>query len=57
MARRRIAAGELGDIQVTFLANGTGRARVRARDDAEELHQQRVVAVIANKVQGAGGRL
>lgn len=44
MARRRIAAGELGGIQLTRLANGTWRARARARDDAGELHQLRAVA-------------
>ena len=43
MARRRIAAGQLGGIQLTRLANGTRRARARARDDAGELHQLRAV--------------
>jgi integrase len=44
MARRRIAAGELGDIRLTRLANGAWRARARTRDDAGELHQLRAVA-------------
>jgi hypothetical protein len=39
MGRPRIRAGELGTIQITRLAAGSYRARVRARDDAGTLHQ------------------
>lgn len=44
MAKPRILAGELGTIQITRLANGSYRARARARDDAGVLRQMRVVA-------------
>lgn len=44
MARPRIGAGEVGTVQITRLANGTYRARARARDDAGVLHQLRAVA-------------
>ena len=43
MARPRIPAGQLGTVQITRLADGTYRARARARDDARTLHQLRVV--------------
>jgi len=39
MARPKIAAGELGQVQVTQLANGKWRARARMRDDSGELVQ------------------
>lgn len=41
MARPRIAAGEVGQVRVTRLANGKWRARARMRDDAGELVQLR----------------
>lgn len=41
-----IGAGEIGTVQITRLANGTYRARARARDDAGVLHQLRAVADI-----------
>ena len=41
MARPRIAAGEIGQVQVTQLANGKWRARARMRDDAGDLVQLR----------------
>lgn len=41
MARPRIAAGELGQIQVTLLAGGSWRARARMRDDTGALVQLR----------------
>ncbi len=41
MARPKIAAGELGQVQVTQLANGKWRARARMRDDSGELVQLR----------------
>lgn len=42
MVRPRIARGEVGQVQVTQLANGKWRARARMRDDAGELVQLRV---------------
>ncbi|WP_448656322.1 ATP-dependent nuclease [Microbacterium lacticum] len=39
MARPKIAAGEVGQVQVTQLANGKWRARARMRDDSGELVQ------------------
>lgn len=44
MARRRIPAGEIGSIQITKLKGGVYRARARARDDADALHQLRAGA-------------
>lgn len=44
MARPRIAAGEVGAIQMTRLANGRYRARARMRNDRGELVQLRVDA-------------
>jgi hypothetical protein len=44
MTRPRIRAGELGTIQITRLADGTYRARAKARDDAGTLHQLVAVA-------------
>ena len=44
MARPKIAAGELGQVQVTQLANGKWRARARMRNDAGELVQLRAEA-------------
>lgn len=41
MARPRIAAGGIGQIQVTQLANGKWRARARMRSDSGELVQLR----------------
>lgn len=41
MARPKIAAGEVGQVQVTQLANGKWRARARMRDDSGELLQLR----------------
>ena len=41
MARPRIAAGEIGQVQVTQLANGKWRARARMRSDSGELVQLR----------------
>ena len=41
MARPKIAAGEVGQVQVTQLANGKWRARARMRDDSGELVQLR----------------
>ncbi|HEY5222482.1 MAG TPA: site-specific integrase [Microbacteriaceae bacterium] len=41
MVRPRIAAGEVGQVQVTQLANGKWRARARMRDDTGELVQLR----------------
>lgn len=41
MVGPRIAAGEVGQVQVTRLANGKWRARARMRADAEELVQLR----------------
>lgn len=41
MARPKIAAGEIGQVQVTRLANGKWRARARMRDDSGELVQLR----------------
>lgn len=41
MVRPRIAAGEVGQVQVTRLASGKWRARARMRDDAGELVQLR----------------
>jgi hypothetical protein len=41
VARPRIAAGEIGQVQVTRLANGKWRARARMRDDTGELVQLR----------------
>lgn len=43
MARPRIPAGHLGTVQITRLADGTYRARARARDDAGTLHQLRAI--------------
>jgi hypothetical protein len=37
MARPKIAAGEVGQVQVTQLASGKWRARARMRDDSGEL--------------------
>lgn len=42
MARPRIDAGEIGQVQVTPLANGKWRARARMRHDKGELVQLRV---------------
>lgn len=44
MARPKIAAGEVGQVQVTQLANGKWRARARMRDDSGELVQLRAEA-------------
>lgn len=44
MATPGIRAGELGTIQITRLAAGSYRARVRARGDAGTLHQLVAVA-------------
>lgn len=67
MARPKIAAGELGQVQVTQLANGKWRARARMRDDSGQLMQLRAEGateaeareelmsrgtVIQNKAQG-----
>lgn len=41
MARPKIAAGEVGQVQVTQLANGKWRARARMCDDSGELVQLR----------------
>ncbi|WP_282826357.1 tyrosine-type recombinase/integrase [Gulosibacter sediminis] len=41
MARPRIAAGEIGQIQVTQLASGKWRARARMRNDSGDLVQLR----------------
>lgn len=41
MARPKIAAGEVGQVQVTQLASGKWRARARMRDDSGELVQLR----------------
>ena len=41
VARPRIAAGEIGQVQVTQLANGKWRARARMRSDSGELVQLR----------------
>jgi len=41
MARPKIAAGEVGQVQVTQLANGKWRARARMRDDSGQLMQLR----------------
>ncbi|WP_259607973.1 MULTISPECIES: tyrosine-type recombinase/integrase [Microbacterium] len=45
MARPKIAAGEVGQVQVTQLANGKWRTRARMRDDSGELVQLRAEAV------------
>lgn len=42
MGRPRTPAGEIGQIQITVLANGRWRARARMRDDAGALVQLRV---------------
>ncbi|GAA4186994.1 site-specific integrase [Gryllotalpicola kribbensis] len=44
MARPKIVAGEVGQVQVTQLANGKWRARARMRDDSGELVQLRAEA-------------
>ena len=44
MARPRIAAGELGAVQLTLLVRGRWRARARVRDDAGALVQLRADA-------------
>ena len=57
MARPKIAAGEVGQVQVTQLANGKWRARARMRDDAGELVQLRAEAATedaASCCRGAG---
>lgn len=48
MARPRIAAGEIGQVQVTVLANGRWRARARMRDDTGELVQLRADGTTEN---------
>ncbi|WP_068482268.1 tyrosine-type recombinase/integrase [Pseudoclavibacter helvolus] len=45
MARPKIAAGEVGQVQVTQLANGKWRARARMRNDSGELVQLRAEGV------------
>ena len=48
MARPRIAAGELAQVQLTALAGGRWRARARMRDDTGALVQVRVDAATAD---------
>jgi integrase len=48
VARPRIAAGEIGQVQVTLLANGRWRARARMRDDTGELVQLRADGTTEN---------
>ncbi len=47
MARPRIAAGQLGQVQVTLLARGSWRARARMRDDTGALVQLRAEGATA----------
>ena len=53
MARPRTAAGELGSVQITVLADGRVRARARMRDDAGQIQQLRAVAATESDARAA----
>lgn len=56
MARPKIAAGEIGQVQVTQLAKGKWRARARMRDDSGELVQLRAEGATSRTLRRCGPR-